>query len=82
MLNKLLICLIFCAILFGCGGSDKSLKYKVGDVVYLKPDSTVGAIVEVEAAGDDYKITLGYNEGFFANNIVYVNEEVIYGKRQ
>jgi|CXWL01.1.fsa_nt_gi hypothetical protein len=77
---KNVICAIICfliAILISCNGREY-YKYKKGDIVYLKPDSTKGVISEVNNSNDDYKVVTGYESGFFTNNIQYVSQEEIY----
>lgn len=54
-------------------------KYRVGDIVYLKPDSTKAVIIATpDRIADCYTVTTGYKAGMFANNIQSVYEEQIY----
>ncbi len=84
LLNKLrpLFFVLIVIFLSGCefNNTVAIYKYDVGDIVYLKPDSTKGVISEIGGAQDDYTVIIGYDSGAFANNLEYVKEEMIYGK--
>ena len=79
---KLILTIITCIILTGCFEESKkqNLKYKLGDEVYLKPDSTIAYI------SDTSKYNLFYRVGYVnkQGNINYTNvdEFVIYGKKK
>lgn len=78
---RLIFLLLFSLFIMGC--RDRShLKYKAGDIVYLKPDSTRAVIAKLDNCGSsaDYEIILGYKDGFFANNVDCITEDRIYGK--
>lgn len=71
---------IVIVIFSSCSDKDKSLKYKPGGIVYLKPDSTKAVIQEVDpgCVGDDYMVIKGHESGFGVSNIEYIKEEMIY----
>ena len=78
---RLIFFIFLTVLLVGC--RDRShLKYKSGDIVYLKPDSTKAVIGNPQDCGSesDYQVILGYEAGFFANNVDYITEDRIYGK--
>lgn len=78
-MNKIKIILFaIIATLYSCREVG-TLKYKVGDIVYLKPDSTKAVVSEVPGnLNDHYIVQTGYGSGFFANNIHHVDEAQIY----
>ena len=51
-------------------------KYKIGDVVYLKPDSTKGLITKINTTS--YTVHKGSKQSVWVNTIC--GEEAIYGK--
>lgn len=71
---------------FGCQSMDKyapdvnaftmTNKYKVGDVVYLKPDSSKALIVKVNPSS--YSLHKGEKQDFITRTLC--GEEAIYGK--
>lgn len=73
---------------FGCKSMDKyspdvktftmTNKYKVGDVVYLKPDSTKALIVKINPSS--YSLHKGNNEKILIRTLC--GEEAIYGKEE
>ena len=73
---------------FGCKGMDKyspdvnaftmTNKYKVGDVVYLKPDSTKALIVKINLSS--YSLHKVEKEDFITRTLC--GEEAIYGKEE
>lgn len=52
----------------------------MGDLVYLKPDSTIGVIEDITRSG--YQIRLGYDKYFFQTNATWVEEEMIFGRKE
>ena len=75
-INKIAITLITMLLVF-CGCSQKldNPKYKIGDIVYLKPDSTKVIIISDDVIGGEYEIAYDVND-LFRN---YCDEEDIYG---
>lgn len=59
-MKKLLLLVLLSSLLFGCGERTKSqlpkFKYKVGDVVYLKPDSTKAVIDDINPNSGSYSL--------------------------
>ena len=87
---KYLLLVISSIFIIGCAGSESgnkkpaSLKYKVGDMVYLKPDSALVLITQVDpsscACGPDYQYrTKAKSTDEAAWN---VNESGIYGLKE
>jgi len=70
---------ILMVVFSGCEGEEKFLNYKKGDIVYLKPDSTKGVIIELRPTNHDYRIDIGKSErGLFRETIILSDEELIY----
>ena len=55
-----------------------SKKYKPGDVVYMKPDSTKATILDNNVIAGEYEISYG-RSGFFRE---FCNESDIYGPKK
>jgi hypothetical protein len=69
----MLVAVIFC----GCSQKLDSPKYKVGDIVYMKPDSTKAIIIDDDVMGGEYEIQYSVVEDKWTRQ--YCNENEIYG---
>lgn len=54
----------------------KQPKYKIGDVVYLKPDSAIAVIAEIQRNGTYLVAKAGWNGSRYG-----ASDQIIYGKK-
>ena len=79
---KNLILLFILIILIGCDERDinkSNLKYKIGDEIYIKPDSTIAYISDTSRYNLVYRI--GYIDKNGIINFETIDEFAIYGKK-
>lgn len=69
----MLVAVIFC----GCSQKLDNPKYKVGDIVYIKPDSTKAIIIDDDVMGGEYEIQYSVVEDKWTRQ--YCKENEIYG---
>jgi len=86
----LALCVLFALIAAGlvsCGVKPKHKEqlrisqYQEGEVVYLKPDSTIGVIGDVNLYTTDIEYKIGYKNNQGEIQYQYFTETQIYGKK-
>lgn len=80
---KLVLTLLTCIILTGCfehEANRPNLKYKLGDEIYLKPDSTIAYISDTSIYNLFYRV--GYINKDGDINYTNIDEFAIYGKKK
>jgi len=74
----LLTSLILITFLFSCCGSPiENTTYKVGDIVYLKPD-TIQAVITRNESCNGTTLTVSYRDATGENHYATVREEEIF----
>jgi len=69
--------LLLVVALCGCSQKLDNPKYKVGDVVYVKPDSAKCLIINDDNMHDNYEVDFGRKKSSVMRE--FVNEQNIYG---
>lgn len=69
--------IIITVIFYGCSQKLDNPKYKVGDIVYMKPDSTKAIIIDDDVIGGKYEIQYSAVENIWIRQ--YCKEYEIYG---